>query len=148
MPGKKILLISPQLWGKMFVAKHHYAVELARSGNQVYFLNPPAYKGKRFVQVEAATDYPGLWIVNHGTFFPLMLRFRLRTLFDKLMKMHVKWLVKKLGGSFDVAWCFEPNLYMDLEWFNARKTIYHPVDELFYRYQFRPGKNADLILSV
>ena len=44
MPGltnKTILIISPQAWGIMFLSKHHYAIELARRGNRVYFLNPP-----------------------------------------------------------------------------------------------------------
>ncbi len=39
---KTILLISPESWGKSFVSKHHYAVELAKKGNIVYFLNPPS----------------------------------------------------------------------------------------------------------
>ena len=37
LKNKKILLISPQSWGTMFVAKHHYAIELAKLGNEVYF---------------------------------------------------------------------------------------------------------------
>ena len=39
--NKTILIISPQAWGKMFLSKHHYAIELAKRGNAVYFLNPP-----------------------------------------------------------------------------------------------------------
>ena len=132
----------------MFVAKHHYAVELARLGNEVYFLNPPENSKKRFVRIEEPNQYPGLYIVHHGPFFPLVLRFRIRKFYDALMKMHVRWLLKKLNKSFDIVWCFEPNLYSNLDWFNASKKVYHPVDELLYDYQFRPGKNADLVISV
>jgi len=148
MPNKKILLISPQAWGKMFVAKHHYAVELARSGNEVYFLNPPESRGKQFVEIENSNQYPGLNVVQHGPFFPLALRFRFRVLYDALMKAYVRWLLKKLNQQFDIVWCFEPNLYSNLNWFNAKKKVYHPVDELFYEYQFRPGRNADIVVSV
>ena len=68
MPPKKILLISPQAWGKMFVAKHHYAVELSRSGNEVYFLNPPVYRKKNFLQLSDAPGYQGLKIIEHACF--------------------------------------------------------------------------------
>ena len=148
MPDKSILLISPQAWGKMFVAKHHYAVELSRCGYNVYFLNPPEDHRKQFATVEQVQGYPGLQIVHHGPFFPLMLRFRFRKIYDVLMKRYVKWLSKQLNQSFEVAWCFEPNLYSNLDWFNAKFKLYHPVDELFYDYQLAPGKNADLIVSV
>lgn len=39
--NKTILIISPEPWGKMMISKHHYALELAKLGNEVYFLNPP-----------------------------------------------------------------------------------------------------------
>ena len=148
MPNKKILLISPQWWGKMFVAKHHYAVELTKDGSEVYFLNPPDTNRKRFFSVSAVNEYPGLHVVDHATYFPLMIRFHVRSFYDALMKRHVHWLIKKLGVSFDIVWCFEPNLYTNLNWFGARKKIYHPVDELQYDYQLRPGDHADLVISV
>jgi hypothetical protein len=148
MPNKKILLISPQQWGKMFVAKHHYAVELARDGNEVYYLNPPVYRGKRFVEIEGLDEYPGISVVDHGPSFPFVLRFHLRGLYDFLMKRYASWLVKQLGSSFDIVWCFEPNLYSNLAWFKANKIIYHPVDELTASHQLVPGENADLIISV
>ena len=41
---KNILLISPEPWGINRVSKHHYATELAKRGNNVYYLNPPTDK--------------------------------------------------------------------------------------------------------
>ena len=140
--GKRILLISPQSWGKMFVAKHHYALELARSNNEVYFLNPPSFKFPGSVQAAPLAAHPGLFLVDHRLFFPDVLRFRARPLFDALMKLHVKRLLRHIGKPFDIVWCFEPNLYSNLEWFGAPVKVYHPVDELFYDYQLRPGRNA------
>ncbi|HYE53395.1 MAG TPA: hypothetical protein VD996_01075 [Chitinophagaceae bacterium] len=143
--GKRVLVISPQPWGKMFVAKHHYAVELTRAGNEVFFLNPPADGPFKVNEIDA---YPGLSVVSHKPSFPVLLRFRARWLYDLLMKRHVQQLVKKLGGHFHIVWCFEMNLYSDLTWFGAPVKIYHPVDELFYDHQRWPGKKADLIISV
>ncbi len=40
--NKTILFISPGPWGINHVSKHHYAIELAKIGNDVYFLNPPS----------------------------------------------------------------------------------------------------------
>jgi hypothetical protein len=148
MPNNKILVISPQSWGPMFVAKHHYAVELTRNGNEVYFLNPPHPSRKRFFSITGAKDYPGLQIIDHAAWFPLSIRFHVRSIYDALMKRHVQWLIKRIGVSFDIVWCFEPNLYSDLGWFKAKKKVYHPVDELFYNFQLDPGKNADLVISV
>jgi len=148
MPPKKILLISPQAWGKMFVAKHHYAVELSRSGNEVYFLNPPVYRKKNFLQLSDAPGYQGLKIIEHGPYFPLVLRFHARKLYDILMKGYIHWLIKKLNIEFDVVWCFEPNLYSNLDWFKAKRQVYHPVDELIFPFQLSPGRSADLVISV
>jgi len=36
----KVLLISPQHWGTMRVTKHHYAIELAKLGHEVFILEP------------------------------------------------------------------------------------------------------------
>ena len=39
--NKKVLVLSPQSWGKMRISKHHYALKLAALGNEVCFVNPP-----------------------------------------------------------------------------------------------------------
>jgi len=42
--NKTIFILSPQPWGKMHISKHHYAIELAKKGNLIYYFNPPAKK--------------------------------------------------------------------------------------------------------
>jgi hypothetical protein len=132
----------------MFVAKHHYAVELTRLGNEVYFLNPPKYHKRNFINVKEVPGYDGLKIVDHGPYFPMLLRFHIRSLYNFLMKKYIAWLMNKLNTDFDVVWCFEPNLYSNLDWFKAKRKVYHPVDELFYNFQLDPGKSADIVISV
>ncbi|GAB1397072.1 hypothetical protein MASR1M65_18510 [Saprospiraceae bacterium] len=39
--NKTILIISQQEWGLMRISKHHYALELAKKGNKVFYLTAP-----------------------------------------------------------------------------------------------------------
>ena len=145
---KTILVISPQRWGKMHVAKHHYAIELAKRGNQVIFLNPPDEGIKSAFEWYNDTGVERLQVLTYRPFFPLNLRFHLRWVYDLLMYWQVRKLLRILKEPLDVVWCFEPNLYSNLHWFRAKFNIYHPVDELFYDYQIKVGHSAHLILSV
>ena len=91
--GKKILIISPQHWGKMFLAKHHYAIELAKRGNEVYFLNPPEQKKfgiRSRIQITALTEYPGLHLIDHQLFFPYGIKFHLPEMYHRLMRFEIK----------------------------------------------------------
>ena len=148
LKDKTILVVSPQRWGKMHVAKHHYAIELAKRGNQVIFLNPPDEGIKEAFKWDKDTGIEGLRVLTYRPYFPLNLRFHLRPVYDLLMYGQVRRLLKFLKQPLDVVWCFEPNLYSNLYWFRAKFNIYHPVDELFYDYQIKVGRSAHLILSV
>lgn len=142
--GKSILLISPQKWDGQFVSKHHYARELAFKGNQVFFLGPPSKKGR--VEIKP-TNFENVFVISHSFWFSRKIRFHFRDLFDILVKFHVKSLIKKIG-SIDLVWCFEPNLYKNLEWFGSETKIYHPVDYVEEKTQIQVGISADIIFSV
>jgi hypothetical protein len=148
LKDKTILVVSPQRWGKMHVAKHHYAIELAKRGNQVIFLNPPDEGIKEAFKWDKDTGIEGLRVLTYRPYFSLNLRFHLRLVYDLLMYRQVRRLVQFLKQPLDIVWCFEPNLYSNLGWFKAKFNIYHPVDELFYDYQIKVGHSAHLILSV
>ena len=142
--NKQILIISPQKWEGLFVSKHHYAVELSKKENTVYFLGPPE-KGVKFTIKN--TEYNNLFVVEHNHFYNKKIRFHIRWLFDLLTKKYVKLLSKSIG-KIDIVWCFEPNLYKNLNWFNAAYKIFHPVDIIDKREQFMVGNSADIIFSV
>jgi len=146
--NKTVIILSPQPWGKMFVAKHHYAVELARQGNRVFFVNPPSFGVRPFVHVEKVHEGGEINVVDHGASIPTGLRFHFRKGFDWLMKRHVGRLLRELRMRPDIVWCFEPNLYADLRWFKGALTIYHPVDDLMFPYQISPAAHADVVISV
>ena len=148
LKGKTILVISPQKWGEMRLSKHHYAIALAELGNKVYFLNPPNIPYQSKFSIIPIIEQENLFLVNYQTFFSTKIRFRLRYLYNFLMSFQVKWLLKQLGEPIDIIWCFEPNLYDNLKWFEGKVTIYHPVDEFDLRHQIQVGRYADYIISV
>lgn len=142
---KTIVIISPQKWGKMHISKHHYAIELAKRNNTVYFLNPPIRQFLPKNQIEKKND--NLFIVNYSYFFPYNLRFHARKLFDKLQAIQIKNLLKKIE-SIDIVWCFETNGFSDLSIFNSKFSIYHPVDNINGNNQKSLLETSDFVFSV
>src|SRR3972149_139896 len=148
LSNKNILLISPQKWGEMHISKHHYAIELAKRGNTVYFLNPVDVSQKKRFIIKQHEEYKELYIVTYKPLFPLVIRFHFRWLFDFLMQFQVKMLLLRIGRKIDIVWCFEPNLYSNLNLFKADLNIFHPVDQLNYDYQFNIASSAHVVFSV
>jgi hypothetical protein len=152
LQGKTILLISPQSWGRMFISKHHYAIELARQGNLVYFLNPPDEKKNkraRRISIEPSGVHDSLFLIYHRLSFPYDLKFHFISLFHKLMKPHLKKILRHIGRPVDIIWSFDlGNLYpFDLFPKSARK-IFHPVDEPVNQPAIQSAKGAEIIFSV
>ena len=150
LKSKSILLISPQAWGKMFVSKHHYAIELAKKGNTVYFLNPPEPSTrKEKITIEASDVQPGLFIIHHKLSFPYNIKFHFITLFHALMKGHIKRILKKIGTPIDIVWSFDLGNLYPFQFFPASAfKIFHPVDEPLNETAMQSGKGAQIIFSV
>ncbi|MFM7851883.1 MAG: hypothetical protein ACKO96_08190 [Flammeovirgaceae bacterium] len=153
MRNKTILIISPQAWGKMFVSKHHYAVELAKRGNTVYFLNPPDQQGfvifKGFIVISPSGIQPNLYLINHRLFFPYSLKFHWISLFHFFMKYHVKEILKKIGPRVDIVWSFDlGNIYPFSFFPHNTFKIFHPVDEPLNQTALDSGVGADVVFSV
>ncbi len=147
--NKKILIISPQAWGKIHVSKHHYAIELNNRGNTIYFLNPPDFNLKKGeVEISNCEDYSNINIVKHNPNFPWSVRFHSRFIFNVFMKFHVRKIIKQLKNDIDIVWCFDPNSYSNLKWFKAKFNIYHPVDPITRKDQKDVVLSADVLFSV
>ena len=144
--NKKILILSPNSWGKIHISKHHYAIELSQKGNIVYFVNPPDKKKPKFLLEK--TEFDNLYIISYKPLFSFKIRFHLRSVYNYLMKFQIKFLLRKLNFIPDVLWCFDFNLFSDLRLFKAKTTIFHPVDPVIYDYQINPAKSADVVFSV
>jgi glycosyltransferase involved in cell wall biosynthesis len=150
LKNKTILILSPQSWGKMFLSKHHYAVELAKYGNKVYFLNPPHFqKELPAVALKPDDTIKNLTIINHRISFPYNLKFHWVKLFHFLMRFHLKKVLRCIGEPVDIIWSFDlGNLYPFSIFPGNSLKIFHPVDEPLTKEAITAAKGADIIFSV
>ncbi len=144
--GKTILIISPQPWGKMKVSKHHYALELAKMGNSVYFLEhqlKPKIKKIFFIFCE---DHPNITIVKYPHLGPYPLKFHARSLFHYFMRFRARQIAQKIDRPIDIVWDFDCNFsFARLDDFGAKVNIFHPVD---HGASGPSNKNPDCVFSV
>lgn len=152
LKGKTILLISPQSWGSMFLSKHHYALELAKRGNKVYFLCPKdeslKMKGNT-VSVNQSPFHENLFFIEHKLFFPYQIKFHSISLFHWLMKIHTKRVLKKIKEPIDIVWSFDLGNYFPFSFFGSQAyKIFHPVDEPLTKESIVSAKCANIIFSV
>jgi hypothetical protein len=150
--NKTILLISPQSWGKMFLSKQHYAIELAKRGNKVYFLNPPDENNTHqtetieIISSEVSSD---LFLINHKTWFSDKIKFHAMPLFHTLMKFHVNKIKKKIPDTVDIVWSFDLGNYYPFHFFGKHPhKIFHPVDDPLNETAIHAAKGCDVIFSV
>src|ERR1700722_243330 len=150
--NKTILLISPQSWGKMFLSKQHYAIELAKRGNKVYFLNPPnenISNQKEVIEIISSDISPNLFLINHQLWFSDKIKFHAMSLFHALMKIHVNKIKKKIPGVVDIVWSFDLGNYYPFYFFGKQPhKIFHPVDEPLNETAIHSAKGCDIIFSV
>jgi glycosyltransferase involved in cell wall biosynthesis len=148
--NKTILIISPQAWGNMFLAKHHYAIELAKLGNKVFFLNPVGSTKKiKGIKIEETSEYPNLKIIYHSLFFPYQLKFKWMGMFHFLMQFHIRKIFKKIGTKIDIVWSFDLGNYFPFKHFNTTSyKIFHPIDEPLTKAAISSANGANIIFSV
>lgn len=152
LSGKTILIISPQKWGKMWLSKHHYAIELVKRGNRVYFLSPPEKKHGRkmgVIDILPSETTPDLWLIEHRLWFPNRLRFHALPLYHALMRWHVARIRRKIGRPVDIVWSFDLGNLYPFRLFGRRPLkIFHPVDEPLNEAAIDSAKGADILFAV
>lgn len=150
LSNKTILLISPQSWGKMFISKHHYALELAKRGNKVYYLNPPELANTPVgsISIVPSGVHENLFLINHRLFFPYILKFHALPVFHVFMRLHMKRILKKVDPP-DIIWSFDLGNLYPLYFFRKRITkVFHPVDEPSTKPSIDAVVGADILFSV
>ena len=153
LKNKTILLISPQSWGTMFVAKHHYAIELAKLGNEVYFLNPPDNDNwnlkswRNRIRVEQS-GIDNLQLIWHELYFPFILKFHAKKVFDFFMRRQITNILSALNKPVDIVWSFDLGNLYPLSNFTKAYKIFHPVDEPRDAEAVNAAKGADIIFGV
>lgn len=104
LTGKRILIISPENWTLPHVSKHHYALELTRRNNEVWYCGPNDTSDctPEGVNTLASPDLP-----KGMRFFPAWLRkiFNRRT---------ASYFTTVCGGKIDIVWTFDTSRLFDL----------------------------------
>lgn len=143
LTDKNILLISPEPWEHLFVSKHHYACELAKFNNRVYFLNPPSDRYKL-----SQTTIPGLYQVDYKGFIkglrylPSMLRHYLtRKKFTKIEHL--------CDCTFDLIWSFDNSVFYDFDALRSETICISHIVDLNQDFQTtKAASSADVCLGV
>lgn len=153
LTDKKILIISATAWGSMLLSKHHYAIQLAKMGNTVYYLLPPpsSEKNNRLkcsFEIKKHPDYEHLYLIQpYLPFYYYYFRFHLSKMYFYLMKKYIDLLLKELNG-IDIVWSFDMADSFPLSIWNSKIKIFHPVDEPKSMAALASAKGADIIFSV
>lgn len=141
LKDKKILIISPELWGINYVSKHHYALELSKT-NFVFFLNPPSKsKGITYFNKKLKiVDYkPILRGINR---MPSLIR-------NFFNSIEIKRIIKYCHiNEFDIIWSFDPFRFQNLNLFNNQLLIYHPVDVHYTPREKEITRSANCIFTT
>lgn len=148
---KTILILSQQDWGRMFISKHHYALELAKLGNTVFFVNGPDQQGslKSGEVVVENTDHQNLYLVKHRLPYPYIIKYKFKALHDYLIRAHFKKMLKVVNKQVDIVWSFDLSDTLPLRAFSDKLyKVYMPVDELSEQTATKAAISADIIFSV
>jgi len=145
----RVLVISPQHWGTMRITKHHYAIEMAKLGHEVYFLEPlaPSWKMGQTTFTPKELEYTNLRILSHTIFAPYNLKFHAKGFFNLFMKRHIKKMEKRIG-RFDLVWSFDLTGAIPLKYFNANRKIFFAADWPPNLDAVKAAESADLVVSV
>jgi glycosyltransferase involved in cell wall biosynthesis len=148
-PGN-IVILSPEPWGKMLVSKMHYALELIKKGNKVFFVNPPRQlNGSGLAVIKEVREGGNLVIVDTNVVpGSLFLRHKLFFLYKGINRRYIRAIKKAIAAKVDQVWSFNPNVYIDLRHFGAEKSILLLYD--FYQgdHIFKAAGSADALISV
>jgi hypothetical protein len=153
LTNKVILILTPQAWGKMKLAKHHYAIELAKEGNEVYFLNPPENHGwsgsRKRIRIRPDEHQRGLFIIDQQLYFPYRIKFHSRKIYNRLIKKQIRDILRVIHKPVDITWSFDIGNLFPLSFFdNKIFKIFHPVDEPSDKNAISAARGAHVLFSV
>jgi len=144
--NKRILIISPEPWGKMLLSKHHYTLELLKKDNTVYFLSGKSNNHKW--KISKADFNNKLFFISYPS-LPLLekIRFHYRYLYFLYLRVIIPQLNRKIGKT-DLLITFDCNgVFPKLKMFEASKRLFFPVDQVPYKYR-SDYSGFDHLLSI
>jgi hypothetical protein len=147
---RSVVILSTEPWGKMLLSKMHYAIELVRMGYKVFFVNPPKpMEDKRLAVVAEEMEEGNLVIMHLNTVRgSLFYRHKLPFLFRQINCRYIRAIRKIAGADIDQVWSFNPNVFVDLRLFGARRSILLLYDLYQGRHVTKAAASADVIISI
>lgn len=146
LEGKNILIISPEPWGVNMLSKHHYAIELAKRNNKVFFL-PPAVPGKKKATLTKPDAYPGISIIHYSSRVVGLSRLP-SFITDMLARLDIAVIGRAANCLFDIVWNFDMYRYQNPKLFRPKLSILHPVDYVTTPLEQRAARLYDFVFSV
>ncbi len=138
LEGKEIWIISPESWGVSLFSKHYYALELAKRGNSVLFIQPgPAYE-KPHENITLVHD--NSYIKGTNKLPAFISRYIHRQQMQNIMRQY--------QSTPDVVWIFDDSRRMYLDVFRPAKIIYHLMDKHAAKHLESSAASADLCIGV
>lgn len=136
----------------MLMSKHHYAIELGKAGNKIYFINHPDRRKeleRGEIRIES-TDSENVWSVSHRLLLPYFLKFQTAWLYNCFVAMHIRKIVRAIGITPDIIWSFDTGNTLPSRYFSKNSLkIFMPVDGPFgHIHERRSVDDADIIVSV
>lgn len=150
--NKTIIIISQSDWGSMYISKHHYAIQLSLQGNMVYYMNGPDQKeelNRGEIKIEKS-KFQHLHVLKHRFSFPYFIMFKCRPLFNYLVGLHIKKIIKIINPSNElIIWSFDLSNTIPLKYFpSTALKIFMPVDEPLVNKALQAAQTANYIFSV
>lgn len=146
LEGKNILIISPEPWGVNMLSKHHYAIELAKRNNKVYFL-PPAVLGEKKATLTKLDAYPGISIIQYSSRVAGLSRLP-SFITDMLARFDRAVIGRAANCQFDIVWNFDMYRFQNPKLFSPELSILHPVDYVTTPLELRAARLYDFVFSV
>lgn len=148
--NKTVLILSQQDWGTMFLSKHHYAVELGKMGNCVYYIEGPSSDmslRKGDVQIHA-TEHKNVFFIRHRLSFPLFVKFKLPSAYNFLIAKHIRKLINNIPQKVDAVLSFDISNTLPLTAFGKCSKILIAADDSKDKSAIDAAKGASAVLGI
>lgn len=116
LEGKKIWIISPEVWGTIKLSKHHYAEQLAALGNDIVYI-----QSRESNAIHDKINVAHSEGVRYRKLLPISIQ-------KKKEKSIIRRIANDTGGMPDVVWWFETSRFRFPELFENSIQIIHMVD--------------------
>lgn len=143
LEGLHIWIISPEPWGINFLSKHHYALELARRGNFITFIEPAETEHELKVAPEEPKIRLIQWKSSKGQ------RYLPKAVARQLQRSEGKKIQTLTKHAPDLIWSFDNSRLFHLDALATNAFKIHHVVDLNQHFQVKEAcKSADLGLCT